>query len=417
MIASALLVAVSVAGPFTPSGSQSGPARATPPSSTQAAPGTPGATVMLVGLDGRVETRAASAIEGDDPRKLGAHVLLFDRTTPAPAADARAATVTLVDGERWIGALGGHDAERIQVELSPRLRLRATIDELESIVFAGRVPAAWSGTIERAKEGDRLYLQRSDALDRIDGAVEEFTKEGVRFHAERVDSRVFPWGEVAALFIEGAGHDAAKEGDEGGVRACVDLVQGSRLRGVLRSCAGGQVVLAPHAGEPLTLSFGELRQLYVDDGRLRYLSDFAPSRAQASRPFGDDLGMSWKHRIDRSVTGNPLRAAGRFHARGIGVHAPSQVAWTLEPGWRTLRGRVAVDDEVLALSAKGSVVFRVLADGKKLWESAVVRGGDAPVELPPIDVASAKELVLEVDPGPDAFVADRADWLDVMLTR
>ncbi len=376
-----------------------------------------GSGVTVIGVDGHVETRPASSIRGADPRQLGAQALVFDATTPAPAADARAATVALSDGERWVGSLTGLDGERVQVDLAPKLALRATIDELRSIVFQGRLPSAWSGTLEPAKEGDRLYLVRAEALDRIDGAVEEFSAQGVRFHGERVDSRVFPWGEVAALFIEGAGHAATADEADASVRVVADLVQGSRLRGVLRSMDNGQLALAPRSGEPLALSFGDLRQLYVDDGRVRYLSELEPARAQASRPFGDDLGMSWKHRVDRSVTGGALRAAGRFHARGLGVHAPSQLAWTLEPGWKTLRGRVAIDDEVLSLSAKGSVVFRVLTDGKKAWESAVVRGGEPPVELPPIDLAQVKELVLEVDAGPESFVADRADWLDMLLMR
>lgn len=406
MLSSALL-AVLVAIPQAP---QSNPA---PPTSATAL----GSGVTLIGVDGRVETRPPSAIQGTDPRQLGAQVLVFDATSPAPSPDACAATVALNDGERWVGALSGLDAEHLQIELAPKLALRATIDELRSIVFQGRLPSAWSGTLEPAKEGDRLYLVRADALDRIDGAIEEFSAQGVRFHGERVDSRVFPWAEVAALFVEGAGHTAAAEGADANVRVVADLVQGSRLRGVLRSMNNGQLVLAPHTGEPLTLSFNDLRQLYVDDGSVRYLSELEPARAQASRPFGDDLGMSWKHRVDRSVTGGGLRAAGKFHARGLGVHAPSQLAWTLEPGWKTLRGRVAIDDEVLTLSAKGSVVFRVLTDGKKAWESPVVRGGEAPVELPPIDLAQVKELVLEVDAGPDSFVADRADWLDLLLSR
>lgn len=372
--------------------------------------------VTVIGADGASETRAASAIQGD-PRSLQAQVIVFDATSAPPPVDGSAAHVALTDGQRWIGTLRGLDAEHVEVALGRKLALRASIDELRSIVFPGRVPPAWPGALERASEGDRLYRVRAEALDRIDGAVEEFSAQGVRFHGEHVDSRVFPWSEIAALFVEGAGHDDAASKDAATTRVCADLVQGSRVRGALRSLGEGKLVLATRSGEPLELAFGELRQLHVDDGRWRYLSELEPSRATPARPFGDDLGMAWSHRMDKSVTGNTLRAANRYHARGIGVHAPSSLAWTLEPGWKTLRGRVAIDDEVLVLAARGSVTFRVLVDGKKAWESAVVRGGDAPVEIPPIDLSSAKELVLEVDAGADSFVADRADWLDVALQR
>ena len=39
----------------------------------------------------------------------------------------------------------------------------------------------------------------------------------------------------------------------------------------------------------------------------------------------------------------------------------------------------------------------------------------APVALPAIDLAGAEELVLEVDPGSDLWVRDRADWLAPLL--
>ena len=99
------------------------------------------------------------------------------------------------------------------------------------------------------------------------------------------------------------------------------------------------------------------------------------------------------------------------------VHAPSTLAWQVDPAWKTLRGRVAIDDETQTLAARGAVLFRGLVDGKKAWESPVVRGGDAPVELPPIELANATELVLEVDPGPDSFRGDRADWLEFFVVR
>ncbi len=72
---------------------------------------------------------------------------------------------------------------------------------------------------------------------------------------------------------------------------------------------------------------------------------------------------------------------------------------------------------MLLLSVHGSVVFRVLVDGEERWSSAIVRGGDTPLELPPIDLEGAHELALEVDMAEDHYVADRADWLRPLLVR
>jgi hypothetical protein len=128
--------------------------------------------------------------------------------------------------------------------------------------------------------------------------------------------------------------------------------------------------------------------------------------------------MRWPHRVDRAVDGGPLTAGGRVRARGLGVHAPSTLAWALDGGYaRLVGGAVAIDDQVLRLGARGSVVFRVLVDGEEAWKSPVLRGGDAPLEVPPLALAGARELALVVEEADEMFVADRADWLGMLLVR
>jgi hypothetical protein len=100
------------------------------------------------------------------------------------------------------------------------------------------------------------------------------------------------------------------------------------------------------------------------------------------------------------------------------MHAPSRLVFALEPGWRTLRGAVGVDDgtRVHPPAARGSVVFRVLADGEPLWTSPLVRGGDPPLPFPALALDGARELALEADPAGD-FAGDRANWLELVLVR
>ena len=120
-----------------------------------------------------------------------------------------------------------------------------------------------------------------------------------------------------------------------------------------------------------------------------------------------------------AVTAGVLIIAGspRSFLTMIGVHAPSRVTWNLDGSWKQLRARLAVDDSVLDQNLVGSVVFRVLVDGEELAASRVIRGGDAPVLLPAVDLTGARELVLVVDPTEDGWFADRANWLVPVLTR
>ncbi len=127
--------------------------------------------------------------------------------------------------------------------------------------------------------------------------------------------------------------------------------------------------------------------------------------------------MRWDPRVDRSVTGGPLVVSDRTFPRGLGVHAPSRMTWKLDGTWKHLRGSVAVDDEVLRLSSRGSVVFRVLVDGKPRFISKEMHGGDPPAAITPIELSGAQELELDVDAADGSIVADRADWLEMILWK
>jgi hypothetical protein len=157
-------------------------------------------------------------------------------------------------------------------------------------------------------------------------------------------------------------------------------------------------------------------ELTLADGSLTFLSDLPVADGGPLSPFGDSLGYTWPHRIDRAVDGGPLRVGGQHEARGIGVHAPSRLTWQLDGSYERLRFSVAVDDSGVGAERSGSVRFRVLGDGRELWQSAIVRGGQGLTSPPPLAVSGVRELVLEVDPDGD-FVLDRADWLRPILVR
>jgi hypothetical protein len=399
------------------------PSAASTPAEISAAP-----TIVLENTDGQVETRAARGFETGDPRQLGARVVRFEGfgVKPPPQDLADSGVIELANGDKLYGRIRGGRAELLDVEVAGPLHVGVSVDEVRSVIFPARIPNALATPLTPAKEGDRLYRRERESLDRIDGGVEEFTSEGVRFHGA-TGSKLIPWTEVSALFVESLAQSGASTRAEtqhaGGaagapaVPIIIDLIEHSRVRGALKKLTGETCRWISPSGAELESPTGAIAQLCVDDGSIAYLSALKPSSAVDSTPFGDDLGMRWPHRIDQSVTGTPLAAGGRVHMRGIGMHAPSRVAWTLDGSYKTLRGSVAVDDQVLRLAARGSVIFRIHVDGAKRWESGVVHGGDPPVVIPAQNIAGAHELTLEVDMADQSCVADRADWLDVVLIR
>ena len=375
--------------------------------------------VLLEAHDGRVEPRPLEGFSVTHPGEAQAALVRFEGvaegTGAAPVGDA--AEVILLGGDRLRGRIAGGRGETLQLELAGGVVLPISIDALASLSVPARIPTGSSATVEAAAEGDVLYRRTGAGLNRITGAVEEFSEDGLAFHSV-LGSRTFAWDEVAALFVEAFGEPETTPNDRRAVS--VDLRDGSRVRGRCVRIDSTGCLLRLTGGEEVLLPVASLAEVSVDDGSLAFLSALEPAEVEEGSPFGDELGMTWPHRMDRSVTGQPLVAAGQLYTRGIGVHAPSRLTWRLDgdgPGWRELRGSCALSDEVERLPARGSVVFRILINGEPRWESGVVRGGDAPLAIPPLSLEGARELTLVVDMATDLHVGDRANWLRMLVVR
>ena len=109
--------------------------------------------------------------------------------------------------------------------------------------------------------------------------------------------------------------------------------------------------------------------------------------------------------------GRTLSLRGTTFAKGLGVHADSFLTYAVPTGATTFTATVGVDDEV---GGKGSVVFRVFADGRLAFESAKLSGASAAVPVT-VDVRGAKVLRLVVRGTVDGTAYDHADWAAASL--
>jgi len=349
------------------------------------------------------------------PLPEGVAFVRYSEVAAAPRAEAQSAQVELLDGGRVMAEVIGGEGDFLDVSILGDARLRVSVDELSSVVIPERIPAAWGSRLEPSEEGDRLYRLAPRGLERLEGTLEEFTEAGVSF-ATSVGTKELPWAEICALFIEALG-DAPLVPPSGDL-VVVDLADGGRLHAGLLEIREEEMDLVTRAGRGLRLKRSAVAELFVPGAGARYLSELTPTVVgPEGSPFGDGFGMVWPHRVDRSVTGGPLRCGGRLYTRGIGVHAPSKLQWELDGSWSTLKLAVGVDDEALELGGQGSVVFRVLVDGEARFESELITVGQKPVVVPPVSLEGAKLLSLEVEMASALHVGDRADWLRPVLVR
>src|SRR5207253_1302719 len=81
-------------------------------------------------------------------------------------------------------------------------------------------------------------------------------------------------------------------------------------------------------------------------------------------------------RLGRNMIGAPLKVGQIPFTNGLGVFARSLTEYSLNGQFSRFTTKVGID---AATEGKGSVVFEVYADGKKVWNSPKVMSGlDAP---------------------------------------
>jgi alpha-galactosidase len=116
-------------------------------------------------------------------------------------------------------------------------------------------------------------------------------------------------------------------------------------------------------------------------------------------------------KADHEITGQSIVIAKEQFAHGVGTHAASNFRVDLGGQATRFTARVGVDDSA---GGQGSVEFIVSGDGKILWQSGLMTGGQ-PAKSVDVDLTGVKTLGLQVTDGGDGSSNDHADWADAKI--
>jgi len=142
---------------------------------------------------------------------------------------------------------------------------------------------------------------------------------------------------------------------------------------------------------------------------VEYLSE-RPVDGKSYVPYFDSVRP---FQLDASVEGRPLLLNGLTYDRGFGTSSRTLLAFKLKPGDRRFQALVGVDGRA---GPSGSVVFRVLTDGKARFASDPLTFRDAPVAVD-VDLEGAKLLILATEFGERGDARDWADWAEARIIR
>jgi alpha-galactosidase len=141
----------------------------------------------------------------------------------------------------------------------------------------------------------------------------------------------------------------------------------------------------------------------------------ASSPAEAVRLSALDLSQmtsGWSvPKADGGIEGGSLSIAGKKFSHGVGTHGASRFRVDLHGEARRFTAQVGVNDSA---GGQGSVEFIITGDGRVLWKSGLMTGGQGakPVD---VNVTRVRTLVLVVTDGGDGASNDHADWAEAAI--
>lgn len=261
--------------------------------------------------------------------------------------------------------------------------------------------------LDRPAEADVVLLANGDQWN---GTVEAIGKTTIRVVTDLGAIDVDRYGVAAIRFRNITEPPPEADAPLGPTFRCwVGFADGSRLPVDDLTIDGD--------GATLTFAGRDLKQILTDDivflqpleGRASYLSDSKPA-GYRQLPY---LSISWPYRLDRSVEGGLLRALGRLHLKGIGLHSAARISYRVPKDAKQFQAEAAIDETA---EERGSAGFRVYVDGRAASQTVLVRGGQPPQPIR-VDVAGAERLDLIVDFADRADQLDHANWLDARWIR
>lgn len=304
------------------------------------------------------------------------------------------------------------------------------------VLLAGSVLPAQTGTGLKADYYPNVKLEGAPALSRVDATVDFQWNSGspgtgvpadkfsTRWHGKvqvpsngvytfftRSDDGVRLWVNGRLLINNWTGHSPTY--DQG---VPVALLSGRKYDIQLEYFESGG-----GATMQLMWSYGTQARQVIPKGQLfPDVITLVPPPIPVSKVWLSDLNwLSAKNgwgppELDRSNgetgddDGKRIRIADRSYGHGVGVHAVSELRYALDDRYDVFKAIIGVDDEV---GDRGSVIFEVWGDGRRLYQSGVKRG-NMPGEAIEVPVENVRTLTLVVNDAGDGIGSDHADWAD-----
>lgn len=169
--------------------------------------------------------------------------------------------------------------------------------------------------------------------------------------------------------------------------------------------------LTTSSGVKITYFTSMLARLDFSKGKLTYLSDLEPIRKmETSALEGDGIDH---YRRDKNLDGGPLRLAGQTYAKGLSMHAYTELVYDIGGAYKEFKAMLGVDEQV---GGDTHVKVTIEGDNKELYMVEVKRKDKKVIPIA-IDVRNVKQLRIVVSSANLLDLGDHVELADAKVSK
>lgn len=370
---------------------------------------------LTVAEDGTASITADSSIGAQGNTQLEvAELVSFERADAKPRTVQVECRVWLRSGQELPAKkLGGRPATddspaMLTMQLPSGLHVEVPISTVRAIRQGGLMrpqPNLFAADLEAPPENnDLIYVVKNGQAVRSAVSVTSISDKDIDFIRTDEAYEFELSGIAAVVFGANTGFPPDRQPRP---RTVVALTTGERVEGKLLSI-GESLRCRLDEGFVLDVPLHNLHRIEVSSDKLVWLTELQPVVVQT--PAFDHV---WPWHADRSIAGPGFDLLGRHYERGLGLVPHTRLTYDLAERFDMFEATIGIDDRG---GPEAHAIFRVLVDGKLVFESPPMTRGRQPEDLR-LPLNKAKALVLEVDFGKNYDLGDFCAFADARVVQ
>lgn len=317
--------------------------------------------------------------------------------------------VELTDGTVLLCSQVSVNGNVFELTVLPDLKVKVPTTAVFTILRDAHDPKVrhdWQNFLSKRGQLDMVVVRSDDKLNGLEGAFGAGTGESIDFTPNSTgQKRSIRLNRAQGLiFVQKPNPEAPAPlcritDGAGNLLVAADVVlNDSGL--TITTVSGAKVQMADAK---------RLAKLDFSKGKLAYLSELTPSRESVTLATEDDdqYARFVRYRKDLNLENGQLRLRGKAYARGITMHAGTQLTYAIGGDYKELRAVLGVDDGV---ETQEPVEVVIEGDARELYRGQISRK-DEPKPLA-VDIRGVRDLRISVrakgllDFGAQAALAD-----------